>query len=79
MLRPFLLAKLLFALVLACNVATAAADGLRVGISPDYPPLAFKQEGRVVGIEAESAKALGGLLGQELTLLVAVDQARSAN
>ena len=31
---------------------------LRVGISPDYPPLGFKEEGKFQGAEVEMAKTL---------------------
>ncbi|RLA40563.1 MAG: amino acid ABC transporter substrate-binding protein, partial [Gammaproteobacteria bacterium] len=28
---------------------SATADGLRVGLSPDYPPLVYRQDGNIVG------------------------------
>jgi ABC-type amino acid transport substrate-binding protein len=46
-----------------------AAEALKVGISTDYPPLAYKQEGRIVGIEADNATAVGAILDQEMTLV----------
>jgi polar amino acid transport system substrate-binding protein len=49
--------------------ATATAAGLRVGVSGDYPPLIFVQEGRVVGIEADNARAVGEMLGKSLSLV----------
>ena len=36
-----------------------AAGSLRVGMSADYPPLHFKQDGRFQGIEADNAKPSG--------------------
>jgi polar amino acid transport system substrate-binding protein len=45
------------------------AAGLKVGVSADYPPMAYKQEGRIVGIEADNAKAIGAILGQDMTLV----------
>jgi len=51
---------------------TAAAPSvrtLRVGIAPIFPPLAFKQDGRIVGIEADFARRLEGALGTTLTLV----------
>jgi ABC-type amino acid transport substrate-binding protein len=64
MLRPFLL-------VLLCTLSalSLAAGGLKVGVSADYPPMIYKQEGRFVGIEADNAKAVSGIIGQELTLV----------
>ncbi|MDG2046445.1 MAG: transporter substrate-binding domain-containing protein [Halioglobus sp.] len=61
--------KLLLLLIFCVTPAVAAAAGLKVGISPDYPPLAYKQEGRIVGIEADNATAVGAILGQKMTLM----------
>jgi ABC-type amino acid transport substrate-binding protein len=60
-----------FLLLLLCTVSSvsAMAGGLKVGVAADYPPMAYKQEGRIVGLEADNAKAVGGILGQELTLV----------
>jgi polar amino acid transport system substrate-binding protein len=50
-----------------------AADGpgseLRVGVAPNYPPMAFKQDGRLTGIEPEFARQLGTDLGVTITLV----------
>ncbi len=59
----------LFFLLWTYSVISLAAGGLKVGVSADYPPMIFKQEGRLAGIEADNAKALGGILGQEMTLV----------
>jgi len=64
MFRTFLL--LLFFTV---SAVSHAAGGLKVGVSADYPPMIYKQEGRIVGLEADNAKAVGGILGQQLTLV----------
>jgi ABC-type amino acid transport substrate-binding protein len=37
---------------------------LRVGITPDYPPMIFKNEGEIVGVEADLARELGKALGR---------------
>ena len=37
---------------------------LRVGVTPDFPPLVFKQGNRVAGIEADLAMMLGEELGR---------------
>ena len=41
------------------------ADILRIGVSTNYPPLIFKQEDRVVGVEADLGSALAARLGKE--------------
>lgn len=64
MTRRFLLALLLFTLPHTVMGAT-----LRVGMSVDYPPLTYKQEGRVVGLEADNARAVAELLGRQLELV----------
>src|SRR5882757_559527 len=43
---------------------------LRVGITPNLPPLAFKQNGKIVGIEADFAQQLGKELGREVKFVV---------
>ncbi len=58
---------LLFLLLWGAN--TAMAEALRVGVSADYPPMAFMEEGRIVGIEADNAKAVGGIVSKEMTLV----------
>ncbi len=62
--------SLLFSLVLVIGASGAlAAEALRVGLSPDYPPLVYKQDGRVVGIEADNARAVGEILARPVTLV----------
>ena len=53
------------ALALSAVVGTtpARADELRVGIAPIYPPLAFKKDGQLRGIEVDFANRLGKELG----------------
>ena len=56
-------------LVLSLAGSTFAADKLpplRVGITPNLPPVAFKQDGKIVGIEADFAQKLGTELGREV-------------
>ena len=64
-----MLRNLLLVLFFTFSAITALADGLRVGISPDYPPLAYKQEGRIVGIEADNVRAVSEIIGQKMTLV----------
>ena len=42
---------------------------LRVGVSPDAPPLVFKENDKIVGLEADLAAALAVHLGKELVLV----------
>jgi ABC-type amino acid transport substrate-binding protein len=60
---------LLFIFLMVGAGGTLAAGALRVGLSPDYPPLAYKQDGRVVGIEADNARAVGEILARPITLV----------
>lgn len=46
------------------NVTAADPAPLRVGITPVFPPMIFKEKGNVVGVEADFAKALGEALGR---------------
>jgi len=41
---------------------------LRVGIAPNYPPLAFKKNGHITGVEVQFAKMLGPALGMQTVL-----------
>lgn len=51
-------------------VATGAAGSeVRVGIATNYPPMAFKQQGEIKGIEAEFANQLGTDLGAKIILI----------
>ena len=47
----------------------AFADDLRVGIAPIYPPLAFKKDGQLSGIEVDYANRLGKELGATVTFV----------
>ena len=42
---------------------------LRVGITPNSPPMIFKQDGQVVGVDAELAQALGRELGRQVVFV----------
>lgn len=64
MVRRFLL--LLF---LAALPHAVSGETLRVGMSVDYPPLTYKQEGRVVGLEVDNARAVAEILGRQLELV----------
>jgi polar amino acid transport system substrate-binding protein len=53
----------------SATLAAEAAAPLRVGIAPNYPPLAFKQNGKLKGIEVDFAGRLGKALGREVVLV----------
>ena len=62
--------RTLFLLIcLSLSAVSAWAETLRIGMSPDYPPLAYKQDGRIVGIEADNAKAVGKVLDRQMKLI----------
>src|SRR5262245_47052573 len=42
---------------------------LRVGIAPDYPPIVFKQQGRLTGLEVDCARGLEAELGRHVELV----------
>jgi ABC-type amino acid transport substrate-binding protein len=49
--------------------ATPAPTQLRVGITPNYPPLAFKRNGTLAGVEVDFANKLGPELGMQVSLV----------
>lgn len=53
----------------AAAPTAAAGPPLRIGIAPNYPPLAFAQNGVLKGIEVEFAKRLGPALGRPIELV----------
>jgi polar amino acid transport system substrate-binding protein len=48
---------------------TLLKSQFRIGISPDYPPLAYKAIGELVGVEVDFAKQLGKELGKEIVFV----------
>jgi len=63
MLQKLLLVLLLF------GASGVTADELRVGLSPDYPPVVYRQDGTVVGIEADNIAAVSKIIRQQMTLV----------
>lgn len=47
----------------------AETPPLRVGIAPNYPPLAFKADGKLQGIEVDFAERLGKALHRQVVLV----------
>ena len=79
--RPvsFRWARVLLLLVLVLVLAAGGASctrglgsgsdgrpGLRVGVSPSYPPVIFENDGAVVGIEADLARIVGDAIGRRI-------------
>src|SRR5215470_1179537 len=72
------LVGLCLALLLGARGAADAKQGegksgvpanLRVGISPIYPPLAFKENNELKGVEVDLANKLGQTLGTKITFV----------
>lgn len=62
-----MLSKFLYALLmLPMLIATPAK--ITVGMSADYPPFEFKQDGKIVGFDVDLAKEIGKHLGAEIEI-----------
>ena len=73
--RPF---QICLAILLSClpSLSPCAAQesapeaaALRVGVSPVFPPLVFKQGKELCGVEVDLARALGENLGRKVTFV----------
>lgn len=53
----------------ATSSAITPPAELRIGISPNYPPIAFEENGKIVGVEADLAAKLGKELPTKVTLV----------
>ena len=60
---------LALAAVLARGVAAEEAPPLRVGMAPNYPPLAFKKHGKLKGMEVDFAERLGPALNRKVEIV----------
>ena len=72
---PSGLGFLLIGCLIAVWTGCAGGDGpfggssrsaLRVGVSPNYPPVVFERDGEITGIEADLAKLVGDTLGRRV-------------
>lgn len=59
-----LLAAVCFVVAFAWGCAGGRQAPLRIGITPDYPPMAFKYNGQIAGAEVDFGRALGGELNR---------------
>ena len=68
---PLRRAAIALALVAALGRGAAAEElpPLRVGMAPNYPPLAFKKNGKLKGIEVDFAKRLGPALNRKVEII----------
>lgn len=55
--------------LLAADPAAATAEPLRVGVSPVFPPMVFKQGKELVGVEVDMARLLGQYLGRPVVFV----------
>ncbi|NQY02499.1 MAG: transporter substrate-binding domain-containing protein [Halieaceae bacterium] len=60
--------RLFLVLLLIALPQWVSAQTLRVGLSADYPPLQYKQDGAVVGVEPDNARAVAKIMGKELAI-----------
>jgi ABC-type amino acid transport substrate-binding protein len=63
----FLLFPVLFFLTSCVTTSSVAPDPslLRIGVTPDTPPLVYEQGGKIAGVEADFARKLAGALDRE--------------
>ena len=68
---PLKRAAMALALVAALGQGAPAEEPppLRVGMAPNYPPLAFKKNGHLQGIEVDFAKRLGPALNRKIEII----------
>ena len=51
------------------TASTAAGDVLKVGVTANSPPLVYKQNGKITGLEAEFARELARFAGKEVRFI----------
>ncbi|MDO8861161.1 transporter substrate-binding domain-containing protein [Haliea sp. E1-2-M8] len=60
---------LVLSFLLATVAAPALAQTLRVGLAPEQPPLVFRDGERIVGLEADNARAVAEVIGRRVELV----------
>ena len=65
-LLTILLGSILCLMPAVAQQPPSAAPALRVGVSPVFPPMVFKQNGELAGVEVDLARALGESLGRKV-------------
>ncbi len=61
--------RLLVLSFLLTATACVQAQTLRVGLAPEQPPLVFRDGERIVGLEADNARAVGEIIGRRVELV----------
>jgi len=64
--RWLILIQFLVCLASGWTVSAAEAAPLRVGITPVFPPMIFREGGKIAGVEADFAHLLGRELGRPI-------------
>ena len=65
----WLAATLATASLFAADPAMVSGEPLRVGVSPVFPPMVFKQGNELVGVEVDMARLLGQYLGRPVVFV----------
>ncbi|MEQ9465704.1 MAG: transporter substrate-binding domain-containing protein [Haliea sp.] len=60
---------LVLSFLLVIAAASAQAQTLRVGLAPEQPPLVFRDGERIVGLEADNARAVGEIIARRVELI----------
>jgi len=60
---------LFFLLLFIVSVQFAQAETLKVGVSANYPPVAFKSQGQVVGVEPDLSQYVGQITQMDVQLI----------
>ncbi len=67
-----ILLAVLLALLAGCggsNLQSVGGDSLLVGVCPNYPPIISKEDGRIVGLEADMARGIGRELNKPVEFI----------
>lgn len=62
--KSSMISRTLLALAFSLFATVTLGEPLRVALSPDYMPLAFKLDGELRGIEVDNAREVGRILGR---------------
>jgi polar amino acid transport system substrate-binding protein len=66
---PGLATGLLAGIAMAAEIKPGESTPLRVGVSPVFPPMVFKQGKELAGVEVDLARALGESLGRKVVFV----------
>lgn len=61
--------RLIVGLLWLLGQPALGAEALRVGVATDRAPLSWQEEGRLVGLEVDNARAVAEILGRPLSLV----------